>query len=90
MAPTPTSVYPRLNLIQASRAWRRGVRTVITSDTSLTPENTPPGLLADVHTSRESWRVFHNIKNSDLALGPRPGDLRYVPFLYSGTLDMPP
>lgn len=76
---TPRSVYhttPRLNLIQASRAWRRGVRTVITSDATLTPENTPPGLLADVHASRESWRVFHNIQNSELTLGPRPGDLR--------------
>lgn len=77
-AHVPTTPTTRLNLIQASRAWRRGVRTVITSDTTLTPENTPPGLLADVGASKESWRVFHNIKNSNLTLGPRPGDLRYA------------
>lgn len=66
----------RLALVRASRAWRRGVRTVITSDQHPTPENSPPGLLDGAGKFKETWRTFQDIGDSELALGPRSGDLR--------------
>lgn len=80
--------HDRLSLVRASRAWRRGVRTVITSDQKPTSQNTPPGLLDGTGRHREIWRAFKDIGNSDLALGPRSGDLRaaMAPFIANNTV----
>eukprot|EP00891_Asterochloris_glomerata_P002921 jgi/Astpho2/2921/Aster-01068 len=68
----------RFRLVEASRRWRRGVRTVVVSDGLL-----PPKLQAKTVLYREAWRQFRDIQKSNLTVGPQPGDLRaaMAPFI---------
>ncbi|KAK9816501.1 hypothetical protein WJX72_001161 [[Myrmecia] bisecta] len=77
----PTS-HDRLALVEASRRWRRGIRTFVLADKPLSPT-----LMDKARLHRETWSTYRDIETPGLTIGPRSGDLRaaMVPFVANFT-----